>query len=74
VPATFAGLEMVYVEVLQPKLDEPNLLCAFDLAVAEAISEFPARTRIGDRHTSDHTCRQRRVKKYFIDFNNQLVS
>jgi hypothetical protein len=32
------------VEVIQPKLDEPNLRCAFDLAVAEAISKFHPRT------------------------------
>jgi len=35
---------MVYVEVIQPKLDEPNLPGAFDLAVAEAVSKFHART------------------------------
>jgi hypothetical protein len=42
--ATSAGLEMVDVEVIQPKLDEPNLPCAFDLAVAEAVAKFHART------------------------------
>jgi hypothetical protein len=44
VPATSGGLEVVYVEVIQPKLDEPNLPCAFDLAVAEAVSKFHPRT------------------------------
>jgi hypothetical protein len=34
---------MAYVEAVQPKLDEPNLPCTFDLAVAEAVSKFHAR-------------------------------
>jgi hypothetical protein len=74
VPATSAGLEMIDVEVIQPKLDEPTLPCAFDLAVTEAISKFHARTGSAIVTPPNHTCRQRRVKKYFIDFNHHIIS
>jgi hypothetical protein len=35
---------------------------------------FPGEACLGNPHTSDHTCSQPRVKKYFAYFYNQLIS
>ena len=63
------GIHLGWFEVVCVEVIPPNRTClTIDMAVADVTSKVHPKKRIGAGHTSDHTCLQLRVKKYFTYF------